>query len=197
MRCSNFRCSCSSGHYCVPLSFRQAFCGVSWCRVGRFCWFHLFMSRIHEIKYSRTFLDMYGISYMHVILYVMCCFSFCVLLFTSFHFSPLWTHQIHMFSIGSAKNLLPDVTKSCDVPTRRKNHPRKPVWLEMTIFWLSNANLLQLMWYPHVFIKDKLWKIWSNSNCSSTLSANHYSCHEVIRGIFDEPLGPTHFSSEN
>ena len=92
VRCSNFRCSCSSGHYCVPLSFWQAFCGVSWCRVGRFCWFPsclYYVSirlSVHDIKYSRTYLDIYGISYMHAILYVMCCFSFCLLLlFTSHH----------------------------------------------------------------------------------------------------------------
>ena len=107
VRCSNFRCSCSSGHYCVPLSFWQAFCGVSWCRVGRFCWFPsclYYVSirlSVHDIKYSRTYLDIYGISwyFIHacdtvrdVLLFFLCT--------SSFHFSPLWTHQIHMFSIG-------------------------------------------------------------------------------------------------
>ncbi len=57
----------------------------------------------------------------------------------------------------------------------------------------SNINLLQLMWYPHVFIKDIFWKIWSQSNWCFFRK----SCDEVIRGIFDELPGPTHFSSEN
>ena len=120
-----FRCSFSSGHYCVPLSFWQAFCGVSWCRKCLAGFIYSCNLIIHDIKFCRTCLDMHDILYMHTILCVMYCLFFCVYFLLS-----LITTQIPMFSTGFISKMLTGLPsrKSCRTePPPPSNEQRAPL----------------------------------------------------------------------
>ncbi len=120
-----FRCSFSSGHYCVPLSFWQAFCGVSWCRkcvlLASFIhviysWYQILSNRFGHARY---FIHAYDT--VRDVLFVFFCVYFLLSLLTT---------QIPMFSIGFISKMLTGLPsrKSCRTePPPPSNEQRAPL----------------------------------------------------------------------